>query len=535
MMKKYILYLFIFATYLGYAQQDLSVSVEVDTTQIRIGEQIQYKITVDKADNVVFPSLEGLGNLEMVSEEKPDTIANQLIKKYVLTGFDSGSYLIPKQQIFLQDKSFYTDSLLVHVATVAVDTLKQKQFPKKPIIDEPLIFDDYRPYFIWLYLLLGLFVLVGIIYFIIKRYYSDDEKAKKEYIPPYQEAIEKLSSLDEKELWQNNKVKEYYSELTEIVRTYIGREVKIHTLEATTEELIQMISDRNKANEIGISKDAIKQLETFLKHADFVKFAKLKPPAEEIRGDRSVAGSFVEAVQPVFKQYKQDNLLADDDYSLYLKAEAAMSSSEKRKRTFIYTGIFIIVVAVLTTCSVQVSKYSSSIKASLPDVSMPTIESSNWEVQSFGNPALTLHSPFDIALQTDKVPQQAQAVLTELGVYGYNKPEQGVQIGVTALTYGGSITPDSEQIAQSSIQNLQKIPNMEGFEYDRKPAQLEDNLNGTFLSGAYNEGGIEKVFNVLAFTRESKVWQVITVCNKSDDETLTMIETMLGSINIEKE
>jgi hypothetical protein len=534
-MKKYILYLFIFATYVGYSQENLSVLVEVDTTQIRIGEQIQYKITVDKADNVVFPSLEGLGKLEIVSEEKPDTIANQLIKKYVLTGFDSGSYSIPKQQIFLQDKSFFTDSLLVHVATVTVDTLKQKQFPKKPIVDEPVIFDDYRPYFIWLYLLLGLILLGGIIYFIIKRYYSDDDKAKKEYIPPYQEAIEKLSSLDEKELWQNNMVKEYYSELTEIVRTYIGREVKIHTLEATTEELILMINKKNKANEIGISRDAIKQLEAFLKHADFVKFAKLQPPAEEIRGDRSIAGGFVETVQPVFKQYKYDNLLADDDHTLYLKAEAAMSTSEKRKRTLIYSGFFIAIVAVLTTCSMQVSKYSNLIKASIPEVSLPSIESSNWEVQSFGTPALTLHSPFDIALQTDEVPQQAQAVLTGLGVYSYNKLESGVQIAVTALTYGGNITPDAEQVVQSSIKNLQNIPNLEGFEYDRKPAQLEDGLQGTFLSGAYNENGIDKIFNIIAFARNSKVWQVITVCNKSDEETQTMLETMIGSINIEKE
>jgi hypothetical protein len=534
-MKKYILYLFVFASFMGYAQQDLSVLVAVDTTQIRIGEQIQYKITVDKADNVVFPGLENLGSLEKVSEEKPDTIANQLIKKYILTGFDSGSFVIPKQQIFLQDKAYFTDSLLVHVATVTVDTLKQKQFPKKPIIDEPVIFDDYRPYFIWLYLLLGLIILVIVIYFIIKKYYSDDDAKKKEYIPPYQEAVEKFSSLDEKELWQNNKTKEYYSELTEIVRTYIGREVNVNTLEATTEELIFMVSKRNKANGIGIPKEAIQKLEAFLKHADFVKFAKLKPPAEEIRGDRSAAGSFVESVQPIFKQYKQANLLADDDLSLYLKAEAALSVSEKRKRTLMYTGMFIVIISVLVTSSLFLSNLSNEIKAKLPAFEMPTIESSNWETQSFGNPALTFDAPFNIALQTNEVPSQAQAVLSELGVYVYNKPEVGIQIGVTTLTYAGAVTADTEQIAQSSIQNMQRIPNMEDFEYERKPTQLDDGLSGTYLTGAYSENGIEKVFNILAFARNSKVWQLITVCNKSDDETQTMLETMIGSINIEKE
>ena len=533
-MKKYILYLFIFATSIGFAQKELSVSVEIDTTQIRIGEQIQYKITVDKADNVVFPKLDNLGKLEKVTEENPDTVANQLIKKYVLTGFDSGSYFIPKQQVFLQDKSFFTDSLLVHVATVTVDTLKQKQFGKKPIIDEPMIFDDYRPYFIWLYLLLALIVIVAIIFFIIKKYYSTDDKAKKKYIPPYQEAVEKLSSLDEKELWQNNKVKEYYSELTEIVRTYIGREVNVNTLETTTEELIHMISHRNKANEIGISKEAIKQLEKLLKQADFVKFAKLKPPAEEIRGHRVSAGEFVETVQPIFKQYRQAHLLADDDLSIYLKEEAAMPASEKRKRTLLFSGIFILAVALLTVLSVQLYKYSNKIKANIPEVSLPSIETSIWEKQSFGKPAMILESPVNIELQSDEIPENAQAVLTSLGIYSYNKPESGVQLMVTALTYGGQISPDSEQVAQSNIQRLQNIPNIEDFEYERKPTQLEG-LQGTYLSGAYNDNGIEKVFNILVFVRNSNVWQLITVSNKSDEETTSMIETMIGSINIEKE
>jgi len=66
------------------------------------------------------------------------------------------------------------------------------------------------------------------VYFIFFRKKKEvEEEVVIPLIPAYEEAIEKLHQLDEKLLWQNNKVKEYYSELTEIVRNYIGRDIEI--------------------------------------------------------------------------------------------------------------------------------------------------------------------------------------------------------------------------------------------------------------------------------------------------------------------
>jgi len=534
-MKKHILYIFLFCIGFGYAQQEQNLFVEVDTTQIRIGEQFQYKITVDKLEKVIFPKLDSLGKLEVVSSSKIDTLQNKLVKRYVLTGFDSGSFYVPKQQIFIQNKAYFTDSLLINVATVAVDTLKQQPFPIKPIVEEPYILDDFKAYLIWLYLLLGVLLLGAIIYYILKKYYGDDGASKKDKIPPYQEAILKLASLEEKQLWQNNKTKEYYIELTEIVRTYIGREVHMHTLEATTDELVQLITDQNKTKEIGIDKGLILKLEEFLKHADFVKFAKLRPLADEIQTDKNVAVAILEDLQPVLKQYKQNNLLADDDFSNYLKAEALLSSKEKRKRTLLYTGMFVVIVAVLSTCTIELVKASKSIKNNLPTISLPEIDTDNWQVQRFGNPALTLHAPVAIAMQKNEVPQEAKTVLTDLGVYGYGNSENQIQISVTTLTYVDQINPEIEQVMQQSIQNIESNPKVEDFEYDRQPASLENGLQGVYLSGTLKEDGIEKAFKIIGFAKENKVWQVITMCKLADDATLKMFETLAHSINIELE
>ena len=166
-MKKILTYILILFTAIIFAQEKPLVTAEIDTTNIRIGEQFEYKITVKDTANVIIPKLEKLVGVEIVEDKKIDTIKNQLIKKYILTSFDSGSYYIPQQQIFIRQRLHLTDSLLINVATVAVDTTKQKMFPIKAIQSEPYQFDDFKPY-LW-YVLIGLALIGLILYFIFRK------------------------------------------------------------------------------------------------------------------------------------------------------------------------------------------------------------------------------------------------------------------------------------------------------------------------------------------------------------------------------
>ena len=150
-MKKSLLYIFLLISTISFSQKSSLVLIEIDTTNIRIGEQFNLKISVEETDNVIIPKLE-LKGLEVIDSIKVDTIKNSLIKRYVLTGFDSGSFYIPQQQIFVKNQAYLTDSLLVNVATIAVDTSKIKKFPIKSIKTEPFILDDFKGY-IWIVLL----------------------------------------------------------------------------------------------------------------------------------------------------------------------------------------------------------------------------------------------------------------------------------------------------------------------------------------------------------------------------------------------
>lgn len=272
------------------------VKAEIDTTSIRIGEQFNLKISINETQNVILPKLEIKG-LEVIDSTKTDTVNDFLVRKYILTGFDSGAFYIPQQQIFIKNQAFFTDSLLVNVATIAIDTLQVKKFPIKSIKSEPYGFDDFR---IYAYLLLAAILIIGfwIYWFVIRKRKESEEEETYKILPPYEEAIYRLNELDEKLLWQNNKIKEYYSELTEIVRGYIERELKVSALENTTDEILDILKEFKGSETIQISKETFKKLRELLREADLVKFAKSKPLAIEIKEDRKDAEDIISKLTP---------------------------------------------------------------------------------------------------------------------------------------------------------------------------------------------------------------------------------------------
>ena len=292
------------------------VTVQTDTTRIRIGEQINLKYSVAKQENVQFPNklvLDSLQKMEMVKSFDVDTIKNQLIKKYTLTSFDSGRYELPQQLILIKGKKHLTKSIIFDVSTVAVDTTKQKLFPIKAIQHQKLTIKDYAKNYWYLWLIIPL--ILGLIWwFFIRKKETEEDKIAK--IPPFEIAVQQLEQLDGKLLWQNNKTKEYYSELTDILRTYIEKEFKIPALESTTNELINSLKKFNNKSGLDISKKTILKLKDLLKEADLVKFAKSKPFADEIQMHRTYADTILEGLKikdEVLEEVIEENVIDDNN------------------------------------------------------------------------------------------------------------------------------------------------------------------------------------------------------------------------------
>ena len=166
--NKFFLWAGLFSIVSIFAQTGFDLQVAVDTTKMRIGEQIEYilQVKADSTSQITFSDQPFFAPFEVIDDRPIDTLRAKshylFTKKYALIQFDSGAYWLPPQKVVVNGFSKISDSLLIQVASVPVDTLKQKLFDIKPVAEVEQNFDKLSRSIIY-GLLLVLFLL-GLIY-----------------------------------------------------------------------------------------------------------------------------------------------------------------------------------------------------------------------------------------------------------------------------------------------------------------------------------------------------------------------------------
>lgn len=274
------------------------ITVSIDSTQAEIGSWIQLQIqanNINKNDKLIWsPIPKELNGLEVVETGNIDTIIETDVIHYKqilqITSFDSGDYYIPSLNFQIISKNGYaqeinTDSLLVHFNTIDVDTTAAY----KPIYDIMDVSMSWKDYLMWI---LGALLLIGLLIYLV--YYFKNKKPappKLPVLPPetdYQRAMRLLSELQAKNYPETGKTKEFYSELSDIIRMYIEKRFSLPAMEQTTGELLQA------AKRTPILKRNRTELKQILRTADLVKFAKEKPLIPEMENAMLAAITFVE-------------------------------------------------------------------------------------------------------------------------------------------------------------------------------------------------------------------------------------------------
>jgi hypothetical protein len=278
-MVKNLLLIFLFCSNWNLFAQ-LNIQVKTDTTDYLIGDFIKLQIIADYPKNYILnvPSFkDSLNKFEIINEEpaKYDTIENKVTfsKNFILAYYDSAEVYIPSFAFILTNindttkKYFNSDSLRLIIHSLEVKADQDIKDIKEPI-KIPL---DILEIVLWV--LLALLVLT-ILFFLVKKFLK---KEKQEIVkpqitlPPHVLALTKLDELEREKLWQNGKVKEYHSRITEIVREYFERRFSFPALELTSSEQIQYLKNYDEA------KNIINTTESFFNNADLVKFAKFNP------------------------------------------------------------------------------------------------------------------------------------------------------------------------------------------------------------------------------------------------------------------
>jgi len=258
----------------------------LDTNSILIGDQVELELSFSCPFNyqVVFPFFTDTitGKIEIVKQSEIDSSYNSSkTEKYfrqtlTITSFDSGYWAIPPIKYNYSspgDKITQfaeTDALLLEVHTVPVDMAQEIKDIKGPI-EAPFTFREALPYIL---MLLGFGVAAFLLfYFIRKRKKSEPifKMVSKPKIPPHQIAMDELESLRYKKLWQSGRIKEYHTELVDIIRVYLEGKFEIHALEYTSDEIMAAV------NGTAANDQAKQKLRNTLLMADMVKFAKYEP------------------------------------------------------------------------------------------------------------------------------------------------------------------------------------------------------------------------------------------------------------------
>lgn len=313
-MKRLLSVIFVLCGLVAAAQSPRpEVTTSIDRDSMAIGDRFTLSVQVDKdiMQVVDFPSFDGgmmTDRIEVVAESGVDTLAREgrrvsIAKKYLLTTFDEGIYSLGGFPVLYVDKNVVDtiesgDSLRLLVTTFEIDTASSTIYDIKAPLRPHVKFGEWS---LWaLCGIVGLALAALIVYMIVRwrkgRPIFGQPKPK---LPPHVTAIRALEALSNQKLWQNGKHKAYYTRLTDIMREYLKERYGIQALEMTSDEIIaalsaEQIDDKNR-----------RDLTWLLQTADFVKFAKYAPEAEQNENAYYGAYYFVEDTKAVEAQPQQ--------------------------------------------------------------------------------------------------------------------------------------------------------------------------------------------------------------------------------------
>lgn len=278
------------------------VSASIDSTMLMLGDQtdLHLSVTHEASEQVQMPVYGEMlqEGIEIVDRSAIDTTALpdgrvQMTQDLTLTSFKDSLFAIQPLYVTSGEDTFWTEPMALNViqpfevdSSLAITDIKDIE--KAPIW--------WWGIFRWVLLALGC-VLLAVGGYYLWRWYRKHRKPEEETIypellrPADEVALEKLDEIKAQKIWKDGKVKEYQTELTDVVREYIGRRFDVHSTEKTSDETLQEMKSK-------VNKDLYTRLKSMLQLADLVKFAKWHTTPDENETALITAYDFVKNTTP---------------------------------------------------------------------------------------------------------------------------------------------------------------------------------------------------------------------------------------------
>ena len=285
----------------------LVVSAAIDSTTLFIGDQtdLHLRATSEVGEQVQMPVLGEhlIPGIEIVDRTIVDTTTLsdgrvQYNQYLTLTSFEDSLFYIEPLPFVSGDDTVWSESLMLNVVQpFEMDSADMAITDIKGIYRAPIWWWGFLR---WVLLALAIAGIGVGGYYLITYLQSrmgkreEDAVAAEPLRPAEEVALEKLDIIREQKIWQTGQVKEYHTQLTDVVREYIDRRFEVSSAEQTSDETLRAM--RPLLND---KKDLYEQLRKMLTLADLVKFAKWTTTPDENEMSLRSAYAFVKETTPV--------------------------------------------------------------------------------------------------------------------------------------------------------------------------------------------------------------------------------------------
>ena len=293
------------------------VSASIDSTMLMIGDQtdMHLSVTHEADEQVQWPVFgESLQDgIEIVDRSAIDTTTLpdgrlRIHQDLKLTSFKDSLFAIHPIAVVSGEDTFRTDPMALNVVqpfeldtTLAITDIKDIE--KAPVYWWGIIR--------WILILLLCCGLISLGFWLWRKYDSYRKREQEETVDPEllrpadEVALEKLDEIKAQKIWKDGKVKEYQTELTDVVREYISRRFGVQSTEKTSDETLhemEAILVKGQRDDVQCTKEEGKalyeRLKKMLQTADLVKFAKWHTTPDENEQSLTTAYDFVRGTTP---------------------------------------------------------------------------------------------------------------------------------------------------------------------------------------------------------------------------------------------
>jgi len=507
------------------ASFDKSIHIEsqVDTTSFKIGEKIDYSIKISLENNydIKFSEKPNFLPFEVLDSFEADTINDtdkfSIIKKYSLINFEPGEFWIPPQRILFNNSIKYSDSLLIIINDVEVDTVKQNLYNIKPIIPVN------RNYTNILTVILSMLIILSIIWYYIKN------RSKENLVNNlnnnesfYEIAIKRINKLKTITPKNQNEFKDFYTNLVDSLREYLEFQFQIPALESTSSELlirIKVFSDNKKYK---IENNNFKDLEKLFSKSDLIKFAKSLPSKNEVSIDIKTISSFIKTVNDF---YLKELELEIDSENLTTSNKQETNSFQLNKLAYLFTGA---ILSILLFSFLIFGYYP--VRDTLLLHPTRKLYKKDWYSSQYGTPPVEIQTP-EILFRSEDT----------LGITNFNFGNSGdpffIELKFNDVIKGQQAT-DLNTLLNNSLEKLQTL-GAKNILMNDETFTIKSGDTGYKFFGSLdfdeNNSLIRSSFTSIVFPYD-QVTISLTIIYFKEDRYSDMVERrILESLNIIKE